>query len=418
MRRLFWIVLIVALFLTPVASLSAQTTTCPPQLLESANRLIVQARDALALGQYETADALLAAAQELLVPCYGGATFSPTAPATPTRIEPTPIPSATVEFNPTPVITNPLNLPIAETPLNEITTVQLSFGEFADDIRGVDFSPNGFYALASSFDSYLYLFDIETGEQVRQFSGHTDWVFNADFTRDGTLLASASADDTIRIWDVASATTLEVLSGHTENVTNVAFSPDASILVSTGQDNRILVWDTSTWSIIADLRGHTDWVWDVAFSPDGSFFATISSDTNGIVWNAQTFEEVGRLVGHTSVAISIEYSHDGLNILTGSHDGTAILWDAATFQPIRYYRGGNGESGTAVMDVAFSPDDNLVAMASFSGFVHIWEKNGTPLASYTGHTSSGVWAVQFSPDGQFFLSGADDGGMLLNRVRG
>jgi WD40 repeat protein len=416
MRRLFWIVLIATLFLMPVASLSAQTATCPPQLLESANRLIAQARDALELGQYETADALLAAAQELLIPCYGGATQSATAIPLPTRFVPTPIapPTTTPDFFPTPTT---LNIPRAETPTTERNTVQLTLGTFTDDVRGVDYTPNGFYALASSFDSHMYLYDVETGEQVRQFTGHTDWVFNADFTRDGTILASASADDTIRIWDVASATTTEVLPGHTENVTNVAFSPDASILVSTGQDNRVLVWDTTSWEIIADLDGHTDWVWDVAFSPDGSFFVTISSDNSAIIWNAQTFDEVGRLVGHTSVSISVEYSHDGLNILTGSHDGSAILWDAATFQPIRSYRGADGESGMAVMDVAFSPDDNLIAVASFAGFVYIWEKNGTPVGAYTGHSSSGVWAVQFSPDGQSFLSGADDGGMLLSRVR-
>ncbi|HRF99387.1 MAG TPA: hypothetical protein PLZ51_29440, partial [Aggregatilineales bacterium] len=221
MRRLFWIVLIVTLFLMPVASLSAQTATCPPQLLESANRLIAQAREALELGQYETADALLAAAQELLTPCYGGATHSPTATPSPTRFVPTP--TVPPDFFPTP--TSVLGIPRAETPTTELNTVQLTLGTFTDDVRGVDFSPNGFYALASSFDSHLYLYDVETGEQVRQFTGHTDWVFNADFTRDGTILASASADDTIRIWDVASATTIQVLPRHTENVTNVAFSP-------------------------------------------------------------------------------------------------------------------------------------------------------------------------------------------------
>ncbi len=418
MRRLIWII-VSAVLLMPTLSASAQSATCPPSLLESANSLITQARTALDNGDIATADALLFAAQQLLMPCFGGvnADVSPTAPvrpsATPSTTVSTVVPRITpTPFSPTPVSRIPTfnAVPTADT----VNRVIHSFGSFDDDVRGVDFSPNGFYVLGSSFDGNLYMYDAKTFEQVRVFGGHTDWVFNADFNRDGTLVASASADDTVRVWDVASATTIQTLSEHSENVTNVAFSPDARLLVSTGQDNLIQVYDTSTWELIETLTGHSDWVWDVSFSPSGSQFVTASGDGTLIVWDAFRFDEVARLSAHEGVVIAVEWSPDGAYILSGSHDGTAILWDAFTFAPIRAYQ---GVDDRAIMDVAFTRDMSLVAVASFAGYVHIWELDGTPVGTYTGHDSTGVWTVQFSLDGTRFLSGADDGGLLLNSVR-
>jgi len=404
MRRFVWIIIIV-LLVAPMMGASAQSSVCPPQLVESANRLIDQARGAIANGQYDTADALLAAAQELLFPCEGIAT---TPYPTPT------LPRGTAEIpTPFPTPTQLASFPTVYEGATEVNTVITTLGTFNDDVRGVDYSPNGFYAIASSFDSNLYMYDVETFEQVRVFRGHTDWVFNADFTQNGTIMASASADDTIRIWDVNSATTLHILDAHDGSVTNVAFSPDDTLLVSTGQDNQVIVWDTSTWTILHRLDGHQDRVWDVSFSPDGAFFVTVSTDETAIVWDTADFSSVATLDEHEGMVISVEYSPDGQFILTGSHDGSAILWDAVTFAPIRAYR---ASITGAMMDVVFSSDMHYIATAHLAGNVYVWTVDGEPVATHIGHTGASVSAVQFSPDGLTFLSGADDGKMLLNSV--
>lgn len=409
MRRFVWILLI-GLMVMPTIGVSAQSSICPPALIESANTLISQARTALANNQPETAEALLIAAQELLIPCYD-ATFQTPLPPTLTPTIPA-SPSATAVMPPTPAMRFPTSDAV---PSNQaVNTVITRFGGETDDIRGVDFSPNGFYAIGSSFDSHIYMYDVETFERVRRFSGHTDWVFNVDFTRDGALMASASADDTVRVWDVATATTITILRDHTQNVTNVAFSPDASLLVSTGQDNRVIVYDTRTWRKTATLDAHTDWVWDVAFSPDGRQFVTVSGDATAIIWDATTLTPVKTLQGHQGVVIGVDWSPDGKYILTGSHDNTAMLWDSLTGEVVRVFR---GVDERAVMDVVFSADSRLIAVASFAGYVSVWQIDGTPINTYTGHNGKGVWAVQFSPDGSRFLSGADDGGMLLHRLR-
>lgn len=408
MRRFVWFLLI-GLMVMPTIGVSAQSSICPPALIESANNLISQARTALANNQPQTAEALLVAAQELLMPCYDATFLTP--------MPPTQVPTSTIAVRPAATVDKPvLRFPTFDAVPSDraVNTVITRLGGETDDIRGVDFSPNGFYAIGSSFDSHIYMYDVETFEQVRQFSGHTDWVFNIDFTRDGTRMASASADDTVRVWDVATATTIITLRDHTQNVTNVAFSPDSRLLVSTGQDNRVIVYDTDTWQKRATLSEHSDWVWDVSFSPDGRQFVTVSGDSTGIIWDAATLTPVKTLHGHQGVVIAVAWSPDGATILTGSHDHTAILWDAITGEVMRVFRGVDEQ---AIMDVAISADSQLIAVASFAGYVHVWGIDGTPIATYSGHDDNGVWAVQFSPDGTRFLSGADDGGMLLHRLR-
>jgi WD40 repeat protein len=51
---------------------------------------------------------------------------------------------------------------------------------------------------------YLFLYNAETGEQVRQYAGHTDPIRSLAFSSDGRLLGSAADDQTVCVWSLTS----------------------------------------------------------------------------------------------------------------------------------------------------------------------------------------------------------------------
>ena len=66
-----------------------------------------------------------------------------------------------------------------------------------------------------------------------------------------------------------------------------------------------------------------------------------------------------------------------------------------------------------VNSVAFSPDGEYLLTGSDDGTAKLWEVgSGKEVRSFLGH-SSGVYSVAFSPDGQYLLTGSNDQSFLL-----
>lgn len=111
-------------------------------------------------------------------------------------------------------------------------------------VWSVAFSPNGRFILSGS-GGYevngvtpvfrngrpvsaghdLRLWDATTGESLRQFGGHANWVRSVAFSPDGKLAVSGSWDATAQVWDLASGEQVRVLK-HAGPVDAVAVSHD------------------------------------------------------------------------------------------------------------------------------------------------------------------------------------------------
>ena len=115
----------------------------------------------------------------------------------------------------------------------------------------------------------VLLWDLETGELVRRFTGHGGHITSITFSPDQRRLVSAAWDNTIILWDVAAGEQLRHFTGHTGAVFDVSFSPDGQQLVSSSEDRTMILWDVETASIIRRFEGFTDSINTVAFSPDG-----------------------------------------------------------------------------------------------------------------------------------------------------
>jgi WD40 repeat protein len=66
----------------------------------------------------------------------------------------------------------------------------------------VDISPDGRKALSTSQDRSICLWDVQTGQQLQLFLGHTEGVISAAFSQDGRRILSGGRDKTLRLWSM------------------------------------------------------------------------------------------------------------------------------------------------------------------------------------------------------------------------
>ncbi|MCG6138663.1 MAG: hypothetical protein MET45_29390, partial [Nostoc sp. LLA-1] len=82
----------------------------------------------------------------------------------------------------------------------------------------------------------------------------TSGVYFVTFSSDGSLLATASDDQTVRIWDVNTGECLKMFTGHTNRVWSVKFSPDGEMLTSASHDETIKLWSVRTGECYKTLQ--------------------------------------------------------------------------------------------------------------------------------------------------------------------
>ena len=91
-------------------------------------------------------------------------------------------------------------------------------------------------ALSSGSDATVRYWDIDKGQELRRFEGHSGIVYSAVLTGDDTRVMSCGQDNTLRSWDAATGRQLQLLEVNNSPIRCVAVSHDDRLALSGGDD--------------------------------------------------------------------------------------------------------------------------------------------------------------------------------------
>jgi WD40 repeat protein len=264
-------------------------------------------------------------------------------------------------------------------------------------------------------------------DKIAELTGHGGTITGLDFSPDGLTLASSSRDGTIRLWDVYGEAERLILAGHTDRVLDVAFSPDGSRVASASWDGTIRLWDTTTGVEIMSLN-HGAPASYVAFSPDGSRLASggdnpdAAGGLSGLakVWDAYSGGQLASIQVFGPVSGVAFLNANTLVVATQGKDcslggGAVELYDVGSGGLALTFSG----SSAWINALGVAPNSGLIAgsgqtgLCSGNGIVWLWYSNGALQATFDHGGDTGVVALAFDPFGGLLASASTSGSVRL-----
>ncbi len=286
----------------------------------------------------------------------------------------------------------------------------------------VTFDASGRYLAAAAVFGRARVWKVSTRRVISKLPlpQDDDSTTSIAFAPDSRRLLLGTGDGVVRVFDWRRRRMLAQLRPG-GSFAEARFAGDATVLAGT-TDGKIRVWDWASGDLGSELRGHRGPVAGLALGPDGKVVST-GSDRTIRRWalpaRGRTLPTRARpLVG------SVDIAARGHVAVAGGPAYPSAFGDPRRVAEVYDTRSGArlatlAERPVGVGDfepwlrVELSPDGRVVAGASDSGMVHVWDWRARREVAVLPHGPRFVGEAAFSPDGRLLATTTTDRGVYI-----
>nr|XP_041571116.1 jouberin isoform X2 [Taeniopygia guttata] len=246
----------------------------------------------------------------------------------------------------------------------------------------------------------IALYEIPSGQYLREFYGHLNIVYDLCWSKDNQCLLTASSDGTVRMWkiEMKAASAVRVFP-HPSFVYTAKYHPVADSLVVTGcYDSVIRIWDANVKEIhgqlLQELDGHKSFINTLCFDAEGHHM--FSGDSSGliIVWDTPVKGSSPHLFQHWKVNKEIkendikgtpvnhlEVHPNGRRLLIHAKDSTLRIMDLRILATKKYVGATNYREK---IHSTLTPCGTFLFSGSEDGKAYVWNpETGDQVATYS-----------------------------------
>lgn len=303
-------------------------------------------------------------------------------------------------------------------------------------ITRVKFNREGDLLFSTSMDRSPTVWRASNGERIGTYNGHNGAVRDIDCTYHSERVVTGSADNTMKLWVAGTGKCIHTWE-HGSPVRCVAFAPGDSLVACAtaalmGQDSNVYIYKHDMEAQEQDpepimiLEGHSKTITRLQWYPTMQYILTSSEDRTIRKWDVESGSEIDCVeAAHKGDITDCQLSPDGQMFASSSKDQTAKLWDFHRFKLLKSYSLEHPINSASISPrfphVLLGGGQEASQVTTTSGatgkfeakFFHtIYEDE---LGRVKGHFGP-INSVAFSPDGDAYVSGGEDGFVRLHHM--
>jgi len=267
-------------------------------------------------------------------------------------------------------------------------------------------SEGHYYSISACKDGKPMLRQGETGDWIGTFEGHKGAVWGVDINKDATKAATGAADFSAKVWDAQTGDE-ELSLQHKHIVKSVHFSSDGAALATGSNDKILRIYDLEQPSDpLVKFEGHTSGIKQVCYTPDNQRLLSCSDDKSLRMWDTNTGNMVVKKEFSDPIG-GLEISNDG-DIITVAVGRKVVFLDGKTLETEKEV-----SVPCSVYSASMHHNKDIFVCGGEDLKLYKFDYNtGIEIENFKGHFGP-VHCVRFSPDGELYASGSEDGTLRL-----